>query len=488
MAVRFNEHLLLWGFAVVQPATAAEAIKFIAMVFPEVVFPSDVEVQPAIDRWVEAGQLLKIDAKRKRYSLTSKGNNSLTVVLRRARDKARLFLLKNAHAAKVVKSEDAQVSLTGDSPAVKVSSAIQGARPISAAAVVPLRDAPLALNDGRRAYWPRVIRQLNVGSEKRSSDTFYSFFSFRSLATVHSASDRPGEGDDLSITDLGVMLGISPRLLTSFIHKPERHYRQFSIGKRGGGLRKISSPRIFLKVIQYWLVDHLLYRLRQHPSSHAYKTGHSIQSNAAPHVGQRLVANVDIKDFFPSIRRKAICELLVSNGFGPKLSQAIASLTSLNDGLPQGAPSSPVLSNAYLFDIDERLTQHCLACGVQYTRYADDITLSGSNRDVILSVIRSLELELAVKGLQLNGAKTRIASRSGQQKVTGVVVNEKAQPPRELRRRVRAMFHQATLDPVHAKTKLNEIRGYVSYFKSYAALRDSASMRFYDEVLARISG
>jgi retron-type reverse transcriptase len=260
----------------------------------------------------------------------------------------------------------------------------------------------------------------------------------------------------------------------------------FTIGKRGGGERTISSPRLFLKVVQHWLVDYVLYCLPQHPSTHAYRAGRSIVTNASQHVGQAYVGNVDIKDFFPSVRPAAIARLLTDSGLGPRLSDLVSRLTTLHGGLPQGAPTSPLLSNAFLFPIDELMVKYCAETGAIYTRYADDITISASSRPTVADAFEVLRIRLGAIGLQLNEAKTRIASRSGQQRVTGVVVNDKAQLPREFRRRVRAIFHQSLLDPAGARERLSELRGYVGYLKSFPSLRDSKHLQAYADAIAKL--
>ena len=205
------------------------------------------------------------------------------------------------------------------------------------------------------------------------------------------------------------------------------------------------------------------------------------------HVGKAYVANVDIENFFPSIGFKAIAELLRRNGFGPQVAEAVARLTSLGNGLPQGAPTSPTLSNAFLFQFDDRIARYCAINNIVYTRYADDITMSADEKKVLLAGIDEVRLRLAENGLLLNNRKTRVASRGGQQNVTGVVVNEKAQPPRKFRRRVRAMLHQASHNLESAKHRLHELQGYVSYLRSFPTLRDSHHVQRYLASITKIS-
>ena len=464
--------------AVVQPASLGEVLRFVKSIFPDIDdLPHVKDVMPTIQRWVEGGQIFQVDGKSRLYSLGVKGNHLLSVRQRRLRDKTRLFLLGAARDARLEMSGEVPKRLAGASPAVTGSSGIQGARLISSAA---------APRDGR-AYWPRVFKQLQVGSDWHSPDIFLALYSYPSPDAIHRASDRPAQGNDLSITDIGIAVGVSPRLLTSFIHKPDGHYREFMIGKRGGGERLISSPRRFLKIIQYWILDYLLTPLPVHPNCHAYRRGASILTNARGHVGKRYVANVDIKDFFPSIRPEFIAQFLRELGFGAQLAAAVSRLVTLKGGLPQGAPTSPIISNLFLADLDAAMADACDTRNLTYSRYADDITISGDSRDALLDILRVLRGKLRTKELLLNEKKTRIASQSGQQKVTGVVVNMKAQPPRQLRRKVRAMFHNAEINPKRAMKRVAELRGYVNYFNSFPVLSESRDIRRYRAILAKVT-
>lgn len=484
MTIRFNNDLLFWSLATLQPASIEDALLFISEIFPDVrPLPEAKELVPAVESWRDIGYFSQVHVKRRLFSLTSSGNEQLSFSLRRYRDRVRLFLLKSARDASLSLSEEARERLAGASPAVDGSSSTQeDTRPKGSAAV------PRGPRTTGRTLWPRVVKQLNfkVGSESRLSDTFFHYYSFPTLDAIHAASERPAQGKDLSITDLGIALGISPRLLTSFTHKPIKHYRQFQIGKRGGGSRVISSPKAFLKVVQYWLLDYFLLRLPVHENCHSYQKGKSILSNASPHVAHAYVANFDIEDFFGSIKSEMVLDLLLRQGFGRQFAYAISKLVTLSNSLPQGAPTSPVISNAYLCSFDEAMTDFVNAKGLAYTRYADDVTVSGKNRREIIEAIKYAERLLKERSLRVNAKKTRIASRGGQQKVTGVMVNVKLQPSRKLRREIRAMFHQAELHPEIFKDRILEMQGYLSYLKSFPALAESRDLHEYRRIIKNL--
>jgi retron-type reverse transcriptase len=225
--------------------------------------------------------------------------------------------------------------------------------------------------------------------------------------------------------------------------------------------------------------------LKIHPSCHSYQKNKSIQTNAALHVGKKYVANIDIENYFGSISTRMVFDLLIATGFGEQLAKNISKLVTLNNALPQGSPASPIISNAYLYEIDRIITGISLESGIKYSRYADDITLSGNDKDVIFRLIDRIRQELLRLGLRLKEKKTRIASRGGQQKVTGVVVNNRLVPPRKLRREVRAMFHRASLNPSAAE--LGKLVGYVSYFNSFESLKGSRELKKYYSIIQLIA-
>jgi retron-type reverse transcriptase len=195
----------------------------------------------------------------------------------------------------------------------------------------------------------------------------------------------------------------------------------------------------------------------------------------------------NIENFFGSITRDLVYRYLVQNGFKPSEADAISNLCTNQNRLPQGAPTSPLISNAILYDFDKAMTDFCVAQQLVYSRYADDITVSGDNRDDVRSALEFARAGLRRRyQLQLNVDKTRIANRGGQQRVTGVVVNVAAAPPRAFRRRIRAMFHQALLRPGEFLQRIPELGGYIGYLKIFPNLASSREVRSYEQTLHRL--
>lgn len=247
MKIKFNENILFWAIGVLQPASASDVLKFISHIYPEVQpLPLVKEIEKALSGFKDSNFVARVHGKSRLYSLTHAGNTKISVKLRMHRDKARLFLLKDTRKCNLIMSGEEKKELVGDTPTVDGSSTLQDLpRPIEPAA------PPRSPRRSVRFYWPRVSKQLNfkVGLNYSSPDIFLEYYSFPSLKSIHKISPDPAEGDDLSITDLALTIGVSPRLVTSLLHATHKYYRQFNIGKRGGGERTISAPRTFLKVI-----------------------------------------------------------------------------------------------------------------------------------------------------------------------------------------------------------------------------------------------
>ncbi len=490
MSIKFNDQLLLWGLGVIQPASPGEIIGFLQLVYPAVEqWPENKVLGDIFNNWLEKQYVIRLNKKYELYSLTTSANHRMDVKLRRQRDKARITLLRAAYDASLNESEEVEQDLDGVSPSSEVSSTTQeGSRPVKSGSE-PSQTQSTRLRS--RFYWSRVSEQLNfkVGLDFHSSDIphyHFRYCSFPTLSLLQQASaDSPLERD-MSLSQLALAIGVSPRLLTSFTHKAENHYRIFRIGKKGGGEREIASPRFFLKTIQYWIKSYILCHLKVHDSCHAYLRGRSIITNAEEHVNKKFVANIDIENYFGSISRDHVFRLLRKNEIGEKLAATVASLVTLDGRLPQGAPTSPDVSNAFLFEFDDVVNKIAEKANLKYTRYADDLTISGDSKDAIEAVIKKCRELLGDYGLALKDEKTRMASKKASQRVTGLVVNEKIQPPREFQRRVRAIYHNASLYPEQFTDREDELRGFLSYLLSFDALKGSKHLSRYKKIISKV--
>ena len=230
-------------------------------------------------------------------------------------------------------------------------------------------------------------------------------------------------------------LGISAKTLYAVSNNLGKHYRKVSLPKKSGGFRNLSVPDEVLKSIQKRIVDLLLIHMLVSRYAKAYRFGSSTLRNAKHHVGNRVVLKLDILHFFDSIRYSTVKDnVFPEEIYAEPLRILLTMLCYHKDALPQGAPSSPAITNIILYEFDEQVGQWCQDRGIAYTRYCDDMTFSGDFDPA--EVIRFVRLELKKMGFLLNEQKTRIQRPGQQQTVTGIVVNEKLSIPADYRRKL----------------------------------------------------
>lgn len=234
---------------------------------------------------------------------------------------------------------------------------------------------------------------------------------------------------------LSLLLGYKYEYLLGVSNSPKHFYKVFHIPKKNNGVRTISEPLTSLKEIQLWILNEILYKCKVSSNAKAYILGKSIKDNAKFHKNRIKVLTIDIEDFFPSISLNKVIGIFRRVGYSKAVSTLLARLCCMGNGLPQGAPTSPAISNLIMYYLDIRIFGFCKKRSIRYTRYADDMTFSGNFDDnELISFVRSI---LQRKGFNINNEKTRIRRRHQQQEVTGVVVNEKLQVPRNYRKKLR---------------------------------------------------
>ena len=240
------------------------------------------------------------------------------------------------------------------------------------------------------------------------------------------------------------------------------HYQRFTIPKKSGGERLISAPMPRLKRAQYWVLDNILAREPLHDAAHGFAPQRSILTNARNHVGRDVVINLDLKDFFPTLTYARVKGLFEALGYAEAVAIPLALLCTepvvdevtldgerhfIADGprlLPQGAPTSPAITNLICRRLDRRLMGLARTLGFVYSRYADDLTFSGSGEAVkkIGTLLKAVHGIVETEGFKVHPDKTRVMRRSTRQEVTGLTVNEAVAVPRDLLRRYRAVLQQ----------------------------------------------
>ncbi len=266
------------------------------------------------------------------------------------------------------------------------------------------------------------------------------------------------------------------------------HYIRFTIPKKTGGHRLISAPMPRLKEAQYWILRNILEKLQVHDAVHGFCISKSIVTNASPHLKSEWVINLDLQDFFPTIIYKRVKGLFKSFGYSESTATIFALICTepeieavkldgktyyVSQGerfLPQGAPTSPAISNLICRRMDKRLQRIASEFNLIYTRYADDITFSSSHNNVnIGKLLRQINYIVDTENFTIHKDKTRVMRKSRRLEVTGIVVNEKLNITRKTLKRFRALLYQIEKDGPEGKSwgesinVMASIKGFANY-------------------------
>lgn len=224
------------------------------------------------------------------------------------------------------------------------------------------------------------------------------------------------------------------RLYQKMFDDPDLFYYRREICKADGSVRELNVPMSRLRCEQEFVLENILSKLPVDSHAYAYRKGISIKDCARPHVGKKFLIRLDIQDFFGSVTENMVYNrLLEDTGYPRKLCRFLARLCCYKHHLPQGAVTSPMLSNLVFRPLDEKLAEFAENCGMTYTRYSDDLYFSGDEIDVT-SFIACVKMVLGNYGFRLNGKKTKVRMPQHRQAVLGLTVNEKLQVSRTYRR------------------------------------------------------
>ncbi|MHA7634848.1 reverse transcriptase family protein [Corallococcus sp. M7] len=321
--------------------------------------------------------------------------------------------------------------------------------------------------------------------------------------------------------ELAKALGLSVSKLRGFAFHRDvdtgSNYVTWSIPKRTGGERTITSPKPELKQAQRWVLSNVVERLPVHGAAHGFVAGRSILTNALAHRGADVLVKVDLKDFFPSVSWRRVKGLLRKGGLPENTSTLLALMSTEAPrermsfrgktlhvakgprALPQGAPTSPGITNALCLRLDKRLSALSRKLGFTYTRYADDLTFSwtkakapkarraqGAPVAVLLARVKDI---VEAEGFTVHPDKTRVARKGSRQRVTGLVVNEAkdgtpaARVPRDVVRRLRAAIHNRLKGkPGREGESLDQLKGMAAFIH----MTDPEKGRMYLAQLAKL--
>ena len=303
------------------------------------------------------------------------------------------------------------------------------------------------------------------------------------------------------------------------------HYRRWLVPKRDGSPRLISAPKPELKAIQRWIAREITEHLPVHGAAHGFVIGRSIATNAIVHATARVVVKLDIKGFYPTVTTRRVKGLLRRAGLGEQVATLLALLVTESPreevvthgrtyyvatgprSLPQGAPTSPSITNALCLRMDCRLSGLARKLGCRYTRYADDLTFSWHGearprvtesgdpasepeRPAIGTLLRAVRMIVGSEGFEIHTKKTRVMRKGARQKVTGLVVNTapagvpSVRVPRKAVRQLRAAIKNRELGRSGQGESLEQLKGLAAFVMMTDQARGRAFMERIDRLIA----
>jgi retron-type reverse transcriptase len=298
-----------------------------------------------------------------------------------------------------------------------------------------------------------------------------------------------------TLKGVAALLGYKASSLAYVLYKipPAKKYSTFDIPKKSGGVRKITAPDKQLKALQRSLARLLVECRREIESknlkgtkslSHGFKENHSTLTNSLPHVRHRYVFNFDLRDFFPSINFGRVRGLFLKDknfALNEKCATILAQIACYDGALPQGSPSSPIISDLVTRILDIRLARLAKKHGCTYSRYADDLTFSTNLKQFPKAIAKAtkpsgsweigkeLASEIKNADFKINSKKTRMQYCTNRQTVTGLTVNSKVNIPSGYYQIARAMCNARFMKGAYqfkhlpAVTDTARLRGQLSY-------------------------
>jgi RNA-directed DNA polymerase len=400
------------------------------------------------------------------------------------------------------------------------------------AAAVAARAADQAMADVARERAEKKAEKKRASAErarKRAEDVLRrrrEDIVYLGVGVSRGLSDRRAHVEELARRGLPVLaepadvaraIGIPiPELRWLCFHAEatdQPHYAYFEIPKRSGGTRRLAAPQPRLAAAQAWVLHNVLEKLTTEPPAHGFIKGRSTLSCAIPHVGQGVVVNQDLSDFFPTITFGRVRGVFTRLGYSPAVATVFALLCTEAPrvavdfegkrtwaavgprALPQGACTSPALSNQVAKKLDRRLRGMSEKHGYTYTRYADDLTFSTPSERagtasvaMLLARVRHIVGE---EGFAIHPRKGRVQRAGGRQTVTGIVVNDRPGVPRDEVRKLRSILHHAESEGLAAQNRAHvphfeaHLRGKLAYLHMVDPEKAAPLMAQLDAILAR---
>jgi RNA-directed DNA polymerase len=352
------------------------------------------------------------------------------------------------------------------------------------------------------------------GARGGYNPTGWAFGTFAADRTAERRPKRPGRPSALerhglpklaSPAAVAKLIGVAEDDLAALMRpgtEAGSGYVEFEIPKAKGGTRRISAPRAPLRRVQRILLEQILDRVPVHDACHGFVAGRSTVTNARPHERAAVVVKLDLKDFFPTVHYRRVKGLFEQLGYSAEVAGTLAGLTThrpkLPNGdvvwpgmLPQGAPTSPALANLACRRLDRRLDRLAAKYGAVYTRYADDLTFSFAAAPAVRlgRFLWWVDGICQQEGFTERADKRRVLRAKHQQRVTGLVVNTRANVPRADRRRFRAILHNCAKHGLASQAREREdFEAYLAGYAAYVHMVDPVLGKRYLAEVARLLG
>lgn len=288
-----------------------------------------------------------------------------------------------------------------------------------------------------------------------------------------------------NVDDLSQSLRLPKEVISKFSFNNDRYYHRIEMEKKSGGIRHIESPLKELKAIQRWVLRYILDKLS--PSSYAkgFVRKKSILDNAKPHEGNQYVLNLDLKDFFTTVQASHVYTLFKNIGYNNNIAFILTSFCTKSGYLPQGAPTSPALSNLVCLRLDHRISTYCKKRALTYTRYADDLCISGNKILILQKASYLIKDIICDEGFTINSKKEKFLGPKVRREVTGLTVTPKI----TISKKNYCLYRKRIYDLVRTETpnKHEIIKGILSFVRSIDKDKGKKLSLFYQNQITLIA-
>lgn len=287
-----------------------------------------------------------------------------------------------------------------------------------------------------------------------------------------------------NVDDLSHALRLPKEVILKFSFNNDKYYHRVEMKKKTGGIRHIESPLRELKAIQRWVLRTILDKLSPSVYAKGFVRGKSILDNAKPHEGNQYVLNLDLQDFFTNVKASHVYTLFKNIGYNNNIAFILTSFCTKGGYLPQGAPTSPALSNLVCLRLDHRISTYCKKRALTYTRYADDLCISGNKILILQKASYLIKDIICNEGFIINSKKEKFLGPKVRREVTGLTVTPKI----TISKKNYCIYRKRIYDLVrnNIPNKYEIIEGILSFVKSIDKEKEKKLSIFYQKQKAII--